>query len=231
MRVNALVVSAGEGTRMGGGVSKLLLEVDGKPLILHTLERLQRARQIRRVVLVVAQPLLSDYRELLGSTSQLTQALQISLCAGGERRQDSVRAGLGSLDTDCELVVIHDGARPFIDPNLVDRCVSDALTGDSVCVAVPARNTIKRAVNGLVQETLPRHVLWEVQTPQVFPVSILEEAYALADRDGFEATDDASLVERLGKPVRILEGNTTNIKVTYPEDVAIAEALLASGKV
>lgn len=230
MRVNAIVVSAGRGARMGAGVSKVLLDVAGKPLILHTLERFERAQKVSRVVLVVANEVISHYRELLRSRFP-AKLLRVTLCPGGVRRQDSVRAGLSALDTDCRLVLIHDGARPFVHPDLIDRCVAESSDGRSLCVAVPARNTIKRTANGVVQETLPRAHLWEVQTPQVFPLSTIREAYALADRDGLEATDDASLVEYLGKPVWILEGSTTNIKVTYPEDISIAEALIASGRV
>ena len=230
MRVNAVVVSAGQGTRMGTNVPKVLLEVAGKPLILHTLERFERAHEVDRVVLVVAEGELSRYRELL--RSWLTgKTLSLTLCPGGARRQDSVKSGLGSVDADCELVLIHDGARPFVQPGLIDRCVSEFAEACSLCVAVRARNTIKRVTDGVVQETISRALLWEVQTPQVFALSTLCEAYDFADREGIEATDDASLVEYLGKPVRILEGSTTNIKVTYPEDVIFAEALLAAGKV
>jgi len=230
MRVNAIVVSAGQGARMGAGVPKLLLDVAGKPLILHTLERFERAQKVDRVVLVVAKEAMSHYRGLLRSRFS-AKTLRVALCPGGARRQDSVKAGLGALDADCELVLIHDGARPFVHPDLIDRCVAESSEGRSLCVAVRSRNTIKRVANGIVQETLPRPDLWEAQTPQVFSLSTIRDAYALADRDGLDATDDASLVEYLGKPVWILEGSTTNIKVTYPEDIPIAEALIASGQV
>lgn len=230
MRVNAIVVSAGQGTRMGSRVPKVLLEVAAKPLIVHTLERFERAREVHRVVLVVADAELPHYREVLRIWFPRNQ-LNVTLCPGGARRQDSVKAGLNSTDADCQLVLIHDGARPFVQPDLIDRCVNESLEGRSLCVAVPARNTIKRVTEGVVQETIPRGSLWEVQTPQVFSLSTLREAYELADRDGFEATDDASVVEYLGKPVGILEGSTTNIKVTYPEDILFAEALIAAGKV
>lgn len=230
MRVNAIVLSAGQGTRMGSNVPKVLLDVAEKPLILHTLERFERAHEVERVVLVVAEGELPHYRELLGSRF-IGKTLSVTLCPGGVRRQDSVKAGLSSLDADCVLVLIHDGARPFVQPDLIDRCVTESSDGHSLCVAVRARNTIKRVTDGVVQETISRALLWEVQTPQVFALSTLCEAYDFADREGIEATDDASLVEYLGKPVRILEGSTTNIKVTYPEDVIFAEALLAAGKV
>ena len=230
MRVNAIVLSAGQGTRMRAHVSKVLLDVGAKPLILHTLERFERAREVSRVVLVVAEGELSHYRQLLRSRFTGNK-LQVTLCPGGTRRQDSVKAGLSALDADCQLVLIHDGARPFVSPDLIDLCVNESSLGHSVCVAVPARNTIKRVAEGLVEETIPRSQLWEVQTPQAFSLSTIRAAYELADRDGLEATDDASLVEFLGRPVRVLEGSSANIKVTYPEDLIFAEALIAAGKV
>ena len=150
---------------------------------------------------------------------------------GGARRQDSVRAGLDALDFDCGVVLVHDGARPFAAPDLIDRCAREARAGRSVTVAVPARNTIKTVLRGQVQETLPRQSLWEIQTPQAFPVHLLRDAYAEAEQEGVEATDDAMLVERLGVPVGIVEGSTTNLKVTYPEDLLYAEALVLNGVV
>lgn len=228
MKINAIVVAAGQSSRMGSGVSKVLRPVGGKPLIVRTLERFVRSRTVERVVAVVAPDVLAQCRECVQAALP-PGALQITFCLGGARRQDSVKAGLASLDGDCDTVLIHDGARPLIEPAVIDRCVAESSGGRSLCVAVPARNTIKRAVDGLVQETLPRALLWEVQTPQVFSLPTIKEAYELADREGLKVTDDASLVEHLGRPVWIVEGNTTNIKVTYPEDIVIAEALVAGG--
>ncbi len=142
-----------------------------------------------------------------------------------------MRAGLEALDSDCEVVVVHDGARPFVPSDLIDRCVHESFRDRSVAVAVPARNTIKMVVRGRVKETLPRRQLWEIQTPQAFPVGIIRDAYALADRENLEATDDAMLVEQLGKPVWVVEGSTTNLKVTYPEDLFFAEVLVTRGLV
>lgn len=228
MQVNAIILAAGRGTRMGGG-SKVLLPVAGRPLILHTLDRFGRSKEVHRAVLVVPPGEVGAYQEMLPEWR--LPRLEVVVRAGGERRQDSVRAGLRELDPDCEFVVVHDGARPFASPDLIDRCVRESRPRRSVTVAVPARNTIKRVVDGQVRETLPRSLLWEIQTPQAFPVGLLRDAYELAERDGVEATDDAMLVERAGAPVWIVEGDTVNIKVTYPEDIAFAEALVQRGMV
>ncbi len=229
MEVNAIILAAGRGTRVGGRESKVLLSVAGRPLILHTLERFRRSREVGKAVLVVPPEAEGDYEAMLAPARGAS--LEITVRPGGARRQDSVRAGLDALDVDCGAVVVHDGARPFAAPELIDRCAREARAGRSVTVAVPARNTIKTVLRGRVQETLPRQSLWEIQTPQAFPVRLLRDAYAKAEREGVEATDDAMLVERLGVPVGIVEGSTTNLKVTYAEDLLFAEALVSNGAV
>jgi 2-C-methyl-D-erythritol 4-phosphate cytidylyltransferase len=136
------------------------------------------------------------------------------------------------LDTDCEVVVIHDGARPFVSPGLIDQCVEKAFTEGAVVVGMPVRDTIKVVAAGQrVRETPPRESLWEIQTPQVFRVELIREAYLRAAREGIEATDDAMLVERLGATVSVLEGERTNIKITFLEDFLFGEALLSDGRI
>ena len=229
MRVNAIILAAGRGTRMGSQGSKVLLPVAGRPLILHALDRFGRSREVHRAVLVVPPEDVPEYESLLWASP--STGLETGVRPGGARRQDSVRAGLEALDPDCEFVVVHDGARPFAAPDLIDRCVGEACRNRSVTAAVPARNTIKTVFEGQVSETLPRSHLWEIQTPQAFPVRVLRDAYELAEREGVEATDDAMLVERMGVPVWVVEGSTVNIKVTYPEDILFAEVLVTRGVV
>ena len=214
---------------MAGQGSKVLFPVAGRPLILHTLDRFGRSREVHKVVVVVPPEDVREYETLL-RTSPPT-GLETDVRPGGERRQDSVRAGLEALDLDCEFVVVHDGARPFAATDLIDRCVTESRRGRSVTAAVPARNTIKSVFDGQVNETLPRSHLWEIQTPQAFPLHTLRDAYERADRDDVEATDDAMLVERMGVPVWVVEGSTANIKITYPEDILFAEALVTHGVV
>ncbi len=230
MRVNGVIVAAGEGKRMGMSVPKPLLSLGGQPLILHTLNRFATSR-VRKLVLVVAERDISRYPALIRSDPQLS-GMEFVFQAGGPRRQDSVRHGLTRLDPDCEVVVIHDGARPFVAPEIIDRCVEAAYREGAVVVGVPVSDTVKVVSSSRrVKETPPRDSLWEIQTPQAFRTGIIREAFQQASREGVEATDDAALVERFGKSVALLEGRRTNIKITVPEDLVIAEALLRAGLV
>ena len=174
---------------------------------------------------------VTECEELVRSDPQLG-SLQCVFQSGGLRRQDSVREGLARLDADCEIVLIHDGVRPFISPSLIDQCVEIAFKEGAVVVGIPAQDTIKFiAPNRQVLSTPPRNSLWEIQTPQVFRTGIIREAHHRAALEGIEATDDAMLVERLGKKVNLLEGQRTNIKITVPEDLLFAEALIRQGRV
>ncbi|MBI4529456.1 MAG: 2-C-methyl-D-erythritol 4-phosphate cytidylyltransferase [Deltaproteobacteria bacterium] len=230
MRVNAVVVAAGEGKRMGATVPKAYLPIGNRPMILHTLSRFA-VSQVRKVIVVAGRDELSACQELIESDSRL-QGLEFVVEAGGPRRQDSVSRGLARVDPDCEIIVIHDGARPFVPAYLIDQCIEIALVEGAVVVGVPARNTIKVvSPDNRVVATLPRASLWEIQTPQVFQINLIREAYKAAEQENIEATDDAMLVERLGKSVRVLEGHPTNIKITVPEDILFAEALLREGRV
>ena len=229
MRVNAVIVAAGEGKRMGGGIAKPLLALAGRPLILHTLTRFA-ASQIRKVILVVPQPDRASFERLVAADSE-ARRLDCVVQPGGARRQDSVRQGLARLDEDCEVVVIHDGARPLISPALIDRSVEAAAKEGAAVVGVPVHDTIKVvSTSGRVESTPARDSLWEIQTPQAFQVKIIREAHLRAEKDGIEATDDAMLVERLGKSVVVLQGDRTNLKITTPEDLVVAEALLRAEK-
>jgi 2-C-methyl-D-erythritol 4-phosphate cytidylyltransferase len=230
MRVNGVIVAAGEGKRMGANVPKPLLSLGGQPVILHVLRRFA-ASQVRKLVLVTPEPDISKYQELVRSDSQLG-GLEFVFQRGGLRRQDSVRHGLTRLDPDCEVVVIHDGARPFVAPEIIDRCVEAAFREGAVVVGVPVSSTVKVvSSNRYVRETPPREFLWEIQTPQAFRTEIIREAFQKATAKDEEVTDDAMLVERLGERVALLEGHRTNIKITVPEDLLFAEALLRAGLV
>lgn len=225
MLVNAVIVAAGEGRRMGRNLPKPFLSLAGRPLILRTLSRFA-ASQARRVILVAAEKEQPKLEQLIRSDRELS-GLEWLLQPGGRRRQDSVMQGLKRLDRDCQVVVVHDGARPLVAPALIDRCVEAALKEGAVVVGVPVRDTIKAvSPSRRIESTPPRDSLWEIQTPQAFRVEILREAYARAEREGIEATDDAMLVERLGKSVSVLEGDRSNIKITTPEDLLLAEALI-----
>jgi 2-C-methyl-D-erythritol 4-phosphate cytidylyltransferase len=230
MRVNAVIVAAGEGKRMGGDLSKPLIALAGRPLILHTLDRFARS-QVRKVILVVPEQQKQKFEQMVRADPQ-RKGLDCVVESGGPRRQDSVRRGLNRLDEDCEVVVIHDGARPLVSPAVIDRCVDLALEEGAAVVGVPVKDTIKVvSASRRVESTPPRDSLWEIQTPQAFRVETIREAHRRAEQDGVEATDDAMLVERLGRNVALIEGERNNLKITTPEDLVLAEALLRAGRV
>ena len=230
MRVNAVIVAAGEGKRMGGDVPKPLLSLAGRPLILHTLSRFA-ASQARKVILVVPEKERRKFESLVQGNRELS-GIECVLQAGGPRRQDSVNEGLKRVDKDCEIVVVHDAARPLVAPALIDRSIEAARKEGAAVVGVPIKDTIKFvSPEHRVESTPPRDSLWEIQTPQAFRVEILREAHRRAEREGIEATDDAMLVERLGRNVFVLEGDRSNLKITTPEDLLLAEALLRERRV
>jgi 2-C-methyl-D-erythritol 4-phosphate cytidylyltransferase len=229
MRVTAIIVGAGEGKRMGGPVPKSFLTIAGRPLVLRVLDRFFSARSIEKVILVVAAKEMQRSQALMQGDFHLSHRAW-TLQTGGATRQESVRRGLEKLDPDCEIVVIHDAARPLVSASLIDRCVDEACRVDAVVVGAPVRNTIKVvSEDHWVQATPARNSLWEIQTPQVFRKELIVEAHDRALRQALDVTDDAALVEHMGKPVLVVPGETTNIKITTPEDILLAEALLREG--
>lgn len=231
MHVTAVIVAAGEGKRMGGPVSKSFLPIAGRPLVLRTLDRFFSTRKIEKAIVVVADQDLRQSQELIEGDPNLSHRSWV-LQAGGATRQESVRRGLDRLEPDCEIVAIHDGARPFVSSSLIDRCIDEAYRVGSVVIGLPVRDTIKVvSEEHWVQATPARNTLWEIQTPQVFRKEIIRQAHDWGVRHGIEATDDSTLVEQIGERVFLLEGERTNIKITVPEDLLLAEALLREGRV
>jgi len=219
--VVAIVAAAGRSLRMGGP-DKLFAPLGGRPLLAHTLAAFQDCPAVDRVVLVLAAESLAQG---LALAEEEGFSKIRTVCPGGRRRQDSVREGLEVLGS-CAWVVVHDGARPLVTPRLIEEGLAAAQeTGAAVC-ALPAQDTVKRVdAQGRVLRTLDRRRLWLIQTPQVFRYDILRQAHKRSRRP---ATDDAALVERLGHRVQVYPGSPRNLKVTTPEDLALAEALLRS---
>jgi 2-C-methyl-D-erythritol 4-phosphate cytidylyltransferase len=203
-----------------GGVDKLLHPIAGRPLIAHTLSAFLRHAAIDAVVLVVS----AQNRGAVESAAGLDPRLSFAL--GGERRRDSVHAGLVCL-TGCDYVVVHDGARPLVTAGLIDAALAGARECGAALCALPVTDTVKRSdAGGHVRGTVAREGLWLAQTPQAFRTELLLRAHAAVEGD---ITDDAAMVEHLGEPVRLVQGSRLNIKVTTQEDLALAEALLMAG--
>lgn len=209
-------------------MGKVYLPIAGRVLLLRTLDQIFLSKRINNVIVVIAKQDLERCQTLLRNDSHAGEQSLI-LQAGGSSRQKSVKRGLEKVSSDCDVVVIHDGARPFVSPELIDRVIEEASTRHAVVVGVPVRDTIKViSEDRQILSTPARHRLWEIQTPQAFERSLIFEAHEAAQQNDQEATDDASLVERLGKPVYLIEGERTNFKITVPEDLLFAEALVAS---
>lgn len=218
-RVGVIVVAAGAGKRMAG-TDKIFIPLAGKPLLAHTLGAFQSCSAVDDIVLVLPQGRLNEGKQLI-EEHDISKVKDI--CAGGERRQDSVKVGLQRLD-ECRWVLVHDGARPCVTPTMIEDVLKAAAGSGAAIPAIPVSDTVKVAsVDLFVEETLVRDRLWSVQTPQAFRFDIISEAHS---KTKWEVTDDASMVERLGYKVKISRGSTANIKVTTPEDLIIAEAIL-----
>jgi 2-C-methyl-D-erythritol 4-phosphate cytidylyltransferase len=218
-RICAIIVAAGESRRMNG-VDKILAPLAGKPVLEWSIEALQKNARIDRIILVNSQKNLAPVRCLV-IDKKWTKVAEV--CLGGERRQDSVAAGLKLLEQ-CDWVVIHDGARPLLTQDLIERGLTAAQETGAAVAAVPVTDTIKLAGDDqIVVETPPRSNLWAVQTPQVFRFDLLKTAYQQIRGD---VTDDSSLVEQAGGKVRLYLGSYANIKITTPHDLAVAELLI-----
>ena len=226
MKVIALVPAAGMGKRMGAEINKQYLLLAGKPIVAHTLQVFEDVPFIDDVFVMVPEAEIPYCREHVIECYDLTKVRQI--VPGGAERQHSVMNGLRAIvePGDDDVVLIHDGVRPFISPHILERAVEVALNHDGALVAVPVKDTVKVVKDGIVKETPPREDLWLAQTPQAFRYSIIMAAHEIAAAERYLSTDDASLVEWMGKDVHIVMGEYHNIKITTPEDLVLAEAFL-----
>lgn len=224
--LTALVAAAGQGKRVGAGGNKVYLSLKGKPLITYSLDVLERSPLVQAIVVITRQEDMEQCRKVIAE-KRYTKIR--ALVEGGKERQDSVYQGLQRLPQDTDLVAVHDAARPLLTAELLDRVVAAAEKVGAAVAAVPVQDTIKRGnEQGLVESTLVREGLWAAQTPQVFRREWLVEAYTKGRARGWQVTDDASLVEKCGYPVKLVLGDYNNIKVTTPTDLILATILLAT---
>lgn len=220
----AIVPAAGLGRRFGDGTNKPFVTLQGKPLIVWTLLALAEVPEITEII-----PVIKD--EDMDLAVSIIEKYGVSkvrrIAPGGKERQDSIFHGLKLIKGFTGAVVVHDGVRPLIQPETLQEALRQLTDCDGVVVGVPVKDTIKELAGGLVAKTLRRDVLWHAQTPQVFRYATIAAAYERAYGEGYYATDDAALVERYGGRVRMVAGSYTNIKITTPEDVQVAEAFMA----
>ena len=209
---------------MGSDRNKLLLTLLGKPLIAWTIAAASASRHISWIGLIVHPEDKSDMEEIL---AEISLKVPLQLIAGGATRQESVYNGLQALPTAASRVLIHDGARCLVTPQLIDRCAETLLDCKGLIAAVPVKDTIKIVDSmGFIQDTPNRNQLWAAQTPQGFNVQLLNHCHVEARRCKWSVTDDAALFEKCRLPVKIVEGEETNLKITTPQDLAIAEFIL-----
>lgn len=223
-QLGVVIVSAGKGTRMKSSISKQYLLLNGKQILIHTLEVFQAVEEVDEIVLVVGADEVNACRQSI-ETHQLSK-VKIVL-AGGRERQDSVFIGLQALSDTAQWVMIHDGVRPLIKQQHILRLYEQTKIWGAAVLAVPVKETIKMvAPDNSITATPDRSLLWSIQTPQAFRKESVMKAHQLAVKEQFIGTDDAMLVERMGETVHVVEGDYTNIKITTPDDLAWAEWLM-----
>lgn len=221
---SAVVVAAGSSSRMGE--DKIMRELGGLPVVARTLMAFEQSAEIDEIVVVTRE-------ELVAELAALCRELQISkvskVIRGGHTRTQSARMGTLEVRREAELIAIHDGARPFVSQEVISAAIEKAAQTGAAAPAVPVKDTIKSAADGVVERTLDRSKLYAVQTPQVFEASLIRAALQKALDDGIELTDDCAAVERLGMRVSLTPGDEKNIKLTTPADLLWGEALLSEG--
>lgn len=227
MKVTAIITSAGKGKRMGIATPKHFLHLEGRPVLAYTLDAFEICPDVNQVF-VVARLGEEEYclKEIVDKYG-FKKVLKVVI--GGKRRQDSVFNAIKELDDDTDIVVVHDGVRPFVPPELISETVKLAMYVDGVVAALPLKDTIKEVnKDGFIKNTPDRELFWCAQTPQTFKKRVLESAFNSAYNDDFFGTDEASFVERIGGKVKIVEGSYENIKITTKEDLLLAEFILRS---
>ncbi len=227
MQIFAVIVAGGSGLRMKKAVKKQYLLLKGRPILFHTLIPFVSCKKINEIFLVVPEnDILYVRDEIIGHLSSLKP---IRVVPGGKERQDSVFNGLCAMKNKPDFVVIHDGVRPFITKDMIEKGLASAREKGCAIFAIQASDTLKKAGNDFViEKTLDRKSIWLAQTPQIFAYDIISDAHKKAKKKKFYGTDDASLVERAGGKVHIIQGNKFNIKITTPEDICLAQTILSS---
>jgi 2-C-methyl-D-erythritol 4-phosphate cytidylyltransferase len=229
MNVSVILPAAGLGTRMGreksGTSRKQFMLLDGAPILIHTIRKFLRCPSVTEIVVALRAEDMEWARELIAKENP---SKPVRVVEGGETRQQSVQNALASLKSDTDLVAVHDAVRPFITPELVEQVIAEAAETGAAIIGIVPVDTVKKVHKNKIRTTLPREHLVLAQTPQVFRLTLLKEAFASATADSFTGTDEASLVERLEQvEVSVVQGSDRNIKITKPTDMELARLFLA----
>ena len=225
MKTGVIIVAAGKGKRMGKGYNKQYIPLSGKPIVAHTIEVFENMELIDEIVLVVGGGETDLAKKDIIYKYNFKKVVKI--VEGGTERQDSVYNGLRAVNINCDIVLVHDGARPFITDSIIEKSIKTAKDAGACAVAVRVKDTIKIVNKNMeVDHTPNRDTLWAVQTPQTFRYGLLLEAYEELQTDAVKVTDDAMLIEKSGHTVKIIEGSYENIKITTPEDLILGEGIL-----
>lgn len=224
MKVSAIIPAAGQGVRLGGKVPKQFLVLNGKPILAHTLEVFEKSGLVDSIILVVPAKDIDRTRSQWLNKPPIVK----KVVEGGEKRQDSVFNGFMALAPDTEIVLVHDGVRPFLTATMIRETIAAAIEHGAAITAIPVNDTIKQADDsGFVERTLEREKLWRVQTPQAFRYKLIKEAFEKANANSFYGTDEGSLIEYIQRPVKIISGSELNIKITRQEDLVLGEQVAA----
>ena len=223
MSVSAVIVAAGNSKRMDDGIDKLAVELSGKPLLAWTISRFESTEIIDEIIVVTREDEIEKVKELTLSEGFRKVS---SIIKGGAFRQQSTQNGLNATSNDSTVVLVHDGARPLIRTSDIKRIAESAEENGAALLALPSKESVKEVQDGRVTKTLPRESIWLAQTPQGFRKELLQKALSAAEKEGYVGTDEASLVERIGEEVAVVEGHSSNIKVTVSSDIGIVRSLL-----
>ncbi len=223
--VSAIVAAAGMSNRMGSKINKQFINIDNKPILVHTLSKFEESSYIDEIILISKEEEVEYCRKEIVRKYGFKKIRNI--IRGGKERQDSIYNGILALDERCDIVLTHDGARPFVRKENIEDGIRGVIDYGACVIGVPVKDTIKVVDDeGYVHHTPKRSMIWAAQTPQCFWKSFLQEGYEYAIDEGIVGTDDSSLVEKVGHKVKMIMGNYDNIKITTPEDLIIAESLL-----
>jgi len=226
IKASAIIPAAGSGHRLKKEVKKQFSKINGKPLFYFCLNSFQNSFSVGEIILVVPKDDIDFVKTEIRGIS-LTKSLKV--VEGGNLRQNSVRKGFEAVNPDAQVVIIHDAARPFVRPSFIDKIISEANTKECVISALPSKDTLKIGDNGIVKTTLSRSSIWQAQTPQAFKYKILKDCYEKVKLKNNLYTDEAQIAEHAGYKVHIIEGSAYNFKVTYPEDMRLAELMILNG--